>query len=289
MARGPKVGLALTLTALASLPGTMSAQARAPHAETKTVGAVTASLSWRGEFAETKDVRLTIERAGVGALDTEVVTEDCDRDATPRYACFWPGGENPLALRDLDADGEPEAVVGAFTGGAHCCLIALVYHWTGADYAVSERNFFDPGYRIRDLDDDGRAELVTADTRFYAFASAYAESVPPIQVFQFAGGRFDNVTGVGAYRDAIAKDLRRVRAEYKRRANSRQRFGVRAALAAYVADLYRLGREQKVEKVLRSALRRGLLEPTRFDTFGPFGKKFVRKLERRLQRWGYAD
>ena len=178
-------------------------------------------------------------------------------------------------MRDLDGDGEPEAIVGGFTGGAHCCVLALVYRWTGSGHATFENNFRDPGYRLVDLDRDGRYEFRTADARFAFLYGSFAESVFPIQILRFEGTGFGDVTD--EFRDAVAKDTRRVRREYRRRAASSNQLGVRSALAAYVADLYQLDRGLAANRTLRSALRRGLLEPGRF-TVGPDGRRFVRNL-----------
>jgi hypothetical protein len=258
---------------------------RGPHTESATSGSVTATLSWRGNFAQTQNFRLAIDRAGVRALDTRVRSRECP-DRTAGFACPWPPGDDPLELRDLDADGEPEAIVAGFTGGAHCCVLAIVYRWNGAEYVVAENNFRDPGYRLVDLDRDGRFEFRSADARFAYLYGSFAESVFPVQIVRFDGGRFLDVTG--EFRDAVVKDLRRVRREYRQRASSRRHLGVRSALAAYVADLYRLDRKRAASRTLRSALRRGLLEPQRFSV-GPYGRAFIRNLKRQLRRWGYVS
>lgn len=260
------------------LPATAAA-----HTETKTVGSVTATLSWRGSFAETNDFRIAIDRGGARVLDSAVETKDCS-EPNPDYACLWPVGKQPLRLRDLDGDGEPEAIVTAFTGGAHCCVIALVYAWNGSAYATFENNFLDPGFRLVDIEHDGLPEFRSADARFAYLYGSFAESVFPILLVRFEDGKFIDVTR--EFPDTVANDLRRVKREYERRSESRKRLGVRSALAAYVAELYLLDRNKQARRTLRSALRTGVLEPTRFDA-GPFGRKFIRNLKRHLRRWDY--
>ena len=275
-------GVVLALCAPAAGRGA-EGRGGAEHSQTATSGQVTATVSWRGNFAETRNFRLTIDRAGVRALQTRVRSRECPRP-TGGSACPWPAGDEPLAVRDLDGDGEPEAIVGGFTGGAHCCVLALVYRWNGSGYATFENNFRDPGYRLVDLDRDGRYEFRTADARFAFLYGSFAESVFPLQIVRFDGTGFADVTG--EFRDAVAKDTRRVRREYRRRAGSSNQLGLRSALAAYVADLYQLDRGRAANRTLRSALRRGLLEPGRF-TVGPDGRRFIRNLKRHLRRWGY--
>ena len=153
------------LTTAALLAASGQAAAADSHSQTRTVGSVKATLSWKGSFEDTKNFRISIERDGTRALNTRVTTPECP---TPSggFICIYPIGDNPLELRDLDGDGEPEAIVEAFTGGAHCCVIAVAYRWTGHKYAESDNNFADPGYRLKDLNGDGRDEFVSADARF---------------------------------------------------------------------------------------------------------------------------
>ena len=39
--------------------------------------------------------------------------------------------DTPLQVVDLDADGEPEVLVDAYTGGAHCCALTEILRFTG--------------------------------------------------------------------------------------------------------------------------------------------------------------
>jgi hypothetical protein len=282
MKAGATTAIGLAVAALAVLPG--SAGAAAGHTDTRTDGAVTATLTWKGEFAETRNFRIAIDRDGQRALDAPVRSENCSGRST-RFACLWPIGDHPLALRDLDGDGEPEAVVAAFTGGAHCCVLALVYRWDGAKYVRAENDFRDPGYRLLDIEHDGLYEFRTADARFGYLYGSFAESVFPIQIVRFDRGRFEDVTT--DFRETVAADARRLKRTYRERVESRRRFGVRPALAAYVADLYLLDRKRKAKRELHRALVKGLLERhNRFDV-GPFNRSFIHDLKRHLRRWGY--
>jgi hypothetical protein len=279
--------LAAAAMALAVIPAAAaSAGSGVKHTETETSGTVTATVSWRGNYAETRNFRIAIDRGGARALDEKIRIEDCPSGGSPGFACPWPPPGNALALADLEGDGEPEAVVAAFTGGAHCCLVAVVYRWNGTGYVAAEHNFFDAFYEVRDLDHDGRFEFDSLDARFgYAFGS-FAESVFPVYVVRFDRGGFHDVTA--EFPSAIRQDLRRVRPEYRRRADTRHQFGVRAALAAYVADLWRLDRKAEANKVLRRALRRGEIDNQPRQGAGPCDRRYIRKLKRLLRRLGYA-
>jgi hypothetical protein len=273
------IAAALATVAIAAFPALASG-----HSETRTAGAVTATLSWKHNFADTKNFKLEISRSGTPVFAAKVRADACTGPKAA-VACPWPAGEEPLDLRDLDGDGEPEAIVGGFTGGAHCCVIGIVYRWAGSDYDVSENNFLDAGYGLDDLDGDGDYEFGSADARFAYLYGSFAESVFPLQVIGFDHGKFSDVTA--GFPAAVEEDAHLLRREYKRRAATRRKLGVRSAISAYVADLYRLDEDDKADEVLRRALKRGLLErQTRFDT-GPFGRKFVRDLKHQLRAFGY--
>ena len=185
-------------------------------------------------------------------------------------------------MRDLDGDGEPEAIVGGFTGGAHCCVLALVYRWNGSGYATFENNFRDPGYRLVDLDRDGRYEFRTADARFAFLYGSFAESV-----FR---SRSSASRAPGSPTSPTSSATR----------SPRTRAGCDASIAGRAPPTsWAFARRSPptsptstsstgggCEPTLRSALRRGLLEPGRF-TVGPDGRRFIRNLKRHLRRWGY--
>ncbi len=71
---------------------------------------------------------------------------------------------------DLDADGTPELLVTSDSGGAHCCETLRV--WTlGAQptLALEYEAGNAAGFEARDLDGDGRLELIVGDDSFAFF------------------------------------------------------------------------------------------------------------------------
>jgi hypothetical protein len=241
-------------------------------------GNVQATLTYSGSAGFYTATNLRIVRNGATLLD-----------AAPRATECGPGpcgpsgyqGDPPLRVVDLDGNGEPEVIYSAYTGGAHCCSIALVYRLsgTGTGYALTEHGFGDPGFTLKDLNGDGRPEWVTADDRFAYLYTAYAFSGLPLQILSFANGRFTDVTA--SYPALVRRDARRWWSRYHRARNRTDgtQLGV---LAAWAADRYKLGRRKAALRVLRAEARAGRLKGP-----GLHGATFVTRLDRFLRRHGY--
>jgi hypothetical protein len=241
-------------------------------------GQVTATFTFErhGEYKFT-DLWLTIDRAGTKVFDAAVDIPACQEPYCVPEGVFR--DSDTVHVRDLDADGEPEVLVDVFTGGAHCCSATEILRFDGTSYRASSRNWADAGYRLADLDDDGRPEFRTSDTRFaYAFAS-FADSAFPIRVLAWSNGQFANVTRQHAA--LIRKDAKRWKRLYHGRRHGNRSLGV---LAAWTADQYLLGRRTQANRFLAREQRAGRL---RSSAGWKSGTAFVRQLKRRLRRWAY--
>jgi uncharacterized protein YidB (DUF937 family) len=149
----------------------------------------------------------------------------------------------PLAVRDLTGDGEPEVLLDLYSGGAHCCSSTRIYYRIGGPhrYGVRTHDWGNDGYRLEDLDGDGRFEFVSGDDRFsYAFAS-YAASHRPPQIWRFSDGGLSDVTR--QYPKRIEEDAGACWKAFDE-LSPKDPSGdiVRGVLAAYVADQCLLGR-----------------------------------------------
>lgn len=241
-----------------------------------------AELSYRklGDFSYA-DLRLRIARAGRTAFDAPLPRSKCG------YCDSWPLGARgrsatSLLVRDLDGDREPEVIVDLYTGGAHCCFFSYVYRYRGGGYLRTRHFWGNAGYRLVDLDRDGRLELETGDERFPYVFTAYADSVDPLQVLQYRAGRFVDATRsfpreVERHADRLWRDYLRVRLEPDA--------DVRGLLAAYVADLYLVGRgDEGWERLLSAWRRRDVSKPRGLLATG---RAYLAKLRRFLAETGY--
>jgi hypothetical protein len=270
------------------LPAAAPAQSRT--VETASDGTVTAELSYvkrrrgsgRFEFDEFRNFRVKITRAGQVLYD-EPVGDPCEQFCTPTETALT---RKHVALRDLNADGEPEAIVGLFTGGANCCVLVLAYGYD-ALANVYRRAKLDTGggYVARDLDSDGVIELVGDDFRFRGLFTCGACGPRPIRIWQWGLRRFAVVT-----RDFPAKirqHARRMRRFYERVRTRDEAAFVKGALTPLVADLCLLDRCARGFRIVRAAIRRGELDRRSIFDLSPLRFAYLRALKRFLRRTGY--
>ena len=258
------------------IPAAASAE---PQTATAELGSVRADLEWDPAAPSDFAPSLRITRPGA-AFD--YAPSECggspDREDLYCESPVVAGERSPLTVRDIDADGEPEVLVELYSAGAHCCFISRLYRWDeqAGTYVSTRRNWADTGFELRDVEGDGKFEFVSADARFgYAFA-AFAESRFPIQVFAYTGSDFEDIST--RYPALIRADIRKHRRAY-RKLRSEGATGT-GALAAFLADKYRLGEAEQGRRQVKRALRRGGL--TRSE------RRDLRKMRRLLRRWGYA-
>ncbi|MFN2466653.1 MAG: proprotein convertase P-domain-containing protein [Gaiellaceae bacterium] len=247
-------------------------------------GGVAAELSFVERAGSFERLRLRIRRAGATLLAAPLAAINC-------VSCPSEGllltGERPLAIRDLDADGEPEVLLDLYTGGAHCCEYSLIFRYRSGRRAYGRISHFwgNAGYRLTDHDRDRRPELSSLDDRFaYAFVP-YAATAAPVQLWQYDRGRLRDVTR--RFPAAVRRQADELWMRYVEERRGRHP-EVRGILAAYLADAYLLGREDEAWRRIGAALRRGELGRGRTQAGFPAGRAYLGKLRLFMRRTGYA-
>lgn len=219
-------------------------------------------LTWTGMRAAPTSVVMAVTRA-------EVVTR---YRGLQRGGWRVPPGGAIVILRDLDRNGEPEALADLTTGGVRCCLRSHIVRWLPGE-RVHRRLVHDwgaAGYRMADLNRDRRPEFVSADDRLQFGVPAPALRMP-IRIHAYRAGRMIDVTRSHPAR--VRADM----AGHWRALAVLDRAGAptRAAAAAYLADAHLLG----VADPARERLRR------RFTASADI--RFLETLDRRLAALGY--
>ncbi|MEA2191895.1 MAG: hypothetical protein QOI73_2016 [Solirubrobacteraceae bacterium] len=273
----PSALLALACSLILAAPA--GAQTAA-GSKTVSLGTVSATLSWQagGDYVATEP-RLRIVRAGATVLDAPLDQECmlCNGVADP---------ESAVGLVDLDADGEPEVLVDLYTGGAHCCSTTLIWYLksqSAQDYGRRVASWGNQGHRVKDLDGDGRPELISADDRFAYTYTAFAFSWFPPLVYDWRDQALVDATR--RFPKVVRADLAAIR---KALPGARRDGDPRGLIAAYVADEFLLGHRRAALRYLARALRRGDLRPVPDgDTTWPAGRRFKPALLRFLKRHRY--
>jgi subtilisin-like proprotein convertase family protein len=247
-------------------------------------GRVAADLSFRESNNSFSDLRIAIRRNGLLVLAAPVSRFACRGCSVSGFDAL--ASPRPLAVRDLDGDGEPEVLVDLYTGGAHCCFYTVILRHEGGAYRGTVALWGDPGYTLRDLDGNSRPEFVTADDRFAYEFTSYAASFLPVQVKSYDHGTLADVTP--RFPSLVRADASYLRGEYVKARGDRQN-DLRGLLAAWLADEYRLGRADEGWKRIEAAYRHGELSAPRVDPLWPAGRKYVRALHAFLVKTGYAS
>jgi hypothetical protein len=276
------------LAAALVAPAGASAQERT--VETASSGQVTAELSYvkrtRREnefrFDEYRDFRVKITRAGAVLYDRPI-GRPCTEFCMPTESALT--GEH-VGLRDLDADGEPEAIVDFHTGGTSCCVLVFAFGYDAAANGYRRARLdTGGGFVARDYGRDGAIELVGDDFRFRGLFTCGACGARPIRIWNYALDGFEVVTR--SFPGRIRSHARRMRRLYARARRSDDAAFVKGALTPYVADLCLLDRCGAGFRLVRASLRRGeLVRRTPFDV-SPLGREYLRALRRYLRRTGY--
>lgn len=114
-------------------------------------------------------------------------------------------------VRHLDpATGQPQIILSAYTGGAHCCTETRIVTQTANGWQLVDAGEMDGDapYSFVDLDGDGGSELISVDNRFlYAF-DCYACSYAPTVIQKLAGTGIRTVTRDPRYRPFLRHALR---------------------------------------------------------------------------------
>jgi hypothetical protein len=258
--------------------------------ETATNGTVTAQLSYVERtgrrngfrFTEFRNFRVKISRAGQVLYD-EPVGEPCERFCNPTESALT---RKHIGLRDLNGDGEPEAVVDLFTGGANCCVLVLAYGFDPAANVYRQARLdTGGGYVARDLGSDAGIELVGDDFRFRGLFTCGACGPRPIRIWHYGLRRFHVVTR--DFPATIREHARRMRRFYERVRNRDEAAFVKGALTPLVADQCLLDRCGRGFRIVRAAIRRGELDRRSVFDVSPLRFAYLRALKRFLRRTGY--
>jgi hypothetical protein len=242
-------------------------------------GAGTLSVSARvGVAGAHSHLVLAITRNGRVVYHQRVSAAACRRKCMDVAV---PPGKSPLHVLDLDGNGEPEVVLGLFTGGANCCFIDQVFSFDprSRTYVRSQHDFLNAGATLARL--GGRPVFKSGDSRITeAGFTDTADSGTPIQIWRFAKRSFADVTR--RYPGLVRADA----AKWMRLFNHHVSNGV-GLIAAWAADEDLLGQSALVDTTLKRLAAQDKLR-TPLGLPHNSATAFVDQLEKLLHKLGYT-
>jgi hypothetical protein len=235
--------LLILVAALAALAVPATASAATVKAS---AGGTTATLSFTGSGPSVTGERLSIAAHGKVIYDQRVPATGCAKVCAPLL--------HPLAVADLYGDGSQDVVLNLWNGGADCCVVADVFVHSSAmnSYVLDQHNFGEAGFTLRDIGPGGRPLFVTANRNYYCEFANCASSGLPLQVLEFSGERFIDVTR--RYPGLIRADAAKWWRLYIGHAHTH---GGQGLLAAWAADEENLGDGRTVTRTLRQQVTAG--------------------------------
>ena len=183
---------------------------------------------------------------------------------------------------DVSGDGEPEVIVNLYSGGAHCCEIALVLRWTGATSRRPRAALADFGYTPRHV---GRRGVPAAIRPRRTRASPTSTRRSPTRRSRCRSSPSSAAPGRTRPAHTRTRCAPTPRAGSRSTTSAATGAGRWALLAAWVADQYVLGRETKADRFLAHELKAGRLTSM---TPWPGGKAYIKLLKKDLKKWGYV-
>lgn len=194
------------------------------------------------------------DRLGLVA-STLVISRDGREIVRRTLARSYPPDANALSIENLDGTGPPEVIVRTYAGGNGATGGTNHFYIYSGTRGLHRTHCNGCGFEARDIDGDGRSELISHDVRV---AGEFFEASPsfgfPVQVFAFRPGSLREVSK--QFPSELSRDAEEHLAEAQRRGD--QGDDALPQLAAYLADFVRLGRLDEGLAVIAGELEDGL-------------------------------
>jgi hypothetical protein len=227
------------------------------------------------------DPHLVVTHGGMTVASTGFVVPDQAGPASVPWSISGSqAAVQPLCLAQFAGSTSPAALVGFFTGGAHCCTVLAAVPLSGLRAGTPlYQGPADTGYEVKSV--NGSALIRTADASFdYMFAS-HAGSAMPIVLLQLENGQFADVTT--QHRDLLDADDQQLWNVYLQN-QSGEGLGI---LAAWVADECRIGTSAHAFATLDLLNSQGKLH-NQYGGDWPSGSQYIAQLKSFLAQRGYC-
>jgi hypothetical protein len=167
-------------------------------------------------------------------------------DFNGRHGLPVPGSRNrPEYAKSLTGDGVPEAVIGQYSGGDHCCTVATIIQLgTDAVTALGRIDGLDglpfEGLEIRNIHKDKSWECVV-HRPFVTTCGAHPDAADVLSIYSFVNGQY--IDNTQEYIDFLSDNLRQNLTKWHQQKN----FSL-ALLQTLAAQFAQLGRKDEARR-----------------------------------------
>jgi hypothetical protein len=166
---------------------------------------------------------------------------------------FAAGLRPTIGLVELDpANALPEVVLTGFTGGSQCCTVMTVFtaRVDGSGFAPLVIGEYEGAPDLlRDLDGDGRFEIVAEDDAFLGAFDEYAASFAPLDIHVLDGGVLKRVTNEARFAPAHRAHLNEIWVW----ARAQNAIATNGFLAAWLATARAVGQGASAQRLVERA------------------------------------
>jgi hypothetical protein len=119
---------------------------------------------------------------------------DVSRDKEVTFQWLDENRVESIAAVDIKGNGEKSILINTFTGGAHCCFILYIAEMNNGKLTFTDTiSWGDSYYESKDLDNDGKMELVGSYVGMAYEFTSFAGSQFPILIYGYKNGRVQEV------------------------------------------------------------------------------------------------
>jgi len=117
-----------------------------------------------------------------------------------------------ITAEDLDSNGRKEILIETYSGGAHCCSSLYIGRIKGNSFKYIDTIYWgNCGFEIKDLNNDGRKEIIGCSDMFAYYFTNFADSRFPIVIYSFSNNRVHIAND--EFDAVINKEIKEIKAE----------------------------------------------------------------------------
>lgn len=117
-----------------------------------------------------------------------------------------------ITALDLDTNGSKEILIETYSGGAHCCTSLYIARANSNSFKYLDTIYWgNCGFEIKDLNNDGRKEIIGCNDMFAYYFTNFAQSRFPVVIYNFSDNKVKMANE--KFKPLIKKEIEEIKAE----------------------------------------------------------------------------